>query len=170
MDEQNEILEFGIKRENEERRDGGCAVVFDPNTKLYAVGKHESDGFLRLFSGGVETEENIKDGVLREVVEESGLNDFLYIEKISEVMTHYYNSLKNVNRVGKATCFLVILGSRHNIGAKLEDHEKFYLDWAKAEDILLNWNKRPEDNRPHHWIYFLNESIKKLKELEYINT
>ena len=28
-----EILEFGIKREGEERRDGGCSVVFDPQTQ-----------------------------------------------------------------------------------------------------------------------------------------
>jgi hypothetical protein len=29
---ETEIPEFGIKRENEERRDGGCAIVFDPVT------------------------------------------------------------------------------------------------------------------------------------------
>ena len=29
----NKILEFGIKRENEERRDGGSGVIFDPKTQ-----------------------------------------------------------------------------------------------------------------------------------------
>ena len=37
MDDSKDILEFGIKRENEERRDGGCAVVFDPVSQKYAV-------------------------------------------------------------------------------------------------------------------------------------
>jgi len=33
------IPEFGTKRENEGRRDGGCAVVFDPASQKYAVNK-----------------------------------------------------------------------------------------------------------------------------------
>ena len=37
MDVTEGILEFGIKRENEERRDGGCSVVFNPETQKYAV-------------------------------------------------------------------------------------------------------------------------------------
>lgn len=45
------IPEFGIKRENEERRDGGCAFVFDPATQKYAVGEHHDGGLLRLFFG-----------------------------------------------------------------------------------------------------------------------
>src|SRR3989344_7057503 len=97
-----EIPEFGIKRENEERRDGGCAVVFDPQSQKYAVGKQEN-GRMRLFSGGVDYGEDIEDGVLREVREESGLHDFLHIEKIAEAMTHYRNTLKNVDRVAHAT-------------------------------------------------------------------
>jgi 8-oxo-dGTP pyrophosphatase MutT (NUDIX family) len=78
-----EIPEFGIKRENEERRDGGCGVIFDPQTGKYAVGKRE-DGFLILFGGGVNPKENIKIGVQREIAEESGLCDFLYIETINK--------------------------------------------------------------------------------------
>src|ERR1700722_4176569 len=99
------IPEFGTKRENEERRDGGCAVVFDPKTQKYAVNKHDANGLLGLFSGGVEAGEEIQAGILREVAEESGLDDFLYVEPIAEALTHYHNILKNVNRVAKATCF-----------------------------------------------------------------
>ena len=76
------IPEFGIKRENEERRDGGCGIVFDASTNTFAVGRHFDNGFLRLFSGGVDPAEDIQSGVLREVTEESGLFDFKYIEKI----------------------------------------------------------------------------------------
>jgi 8-oxo-dGTP pyrophosphatase MutT (NUDIX family) len=65
----SEIPEFGIKREHEERRDGGCAIVFDPLTKLFAVGRQENE-YLRLFSGGVDAGEDIQEGILREVTEE----------------------------------------------------------------------------------------------------
>lgn len=35
------LAEFGIPRENEKRRDGGCAVIYDPKSHLFAVGKHD---------------------------------------------------------------------------------------------------------------------------------
>src|SRR3989338_10418441 len=170
MQTETDILEFGIKRENEERRDGGCAVVFNPETQKYAVGKHEKGGFLRLFSGGVDEKENITEGVLREVREESGLYDFLYVEKIAEALTHYYNSLKNVNRVGHATCLLVILKSGDLKPTALEEHEKFSLDWATTEEILENWGKRERDKKPDHWIYFMKKAVKRAIELGYDKT
>jgi ADP-ribose pyrophosphatase YjhB (NUDIX family) len=161
------IPEFGIKRENEERRDGGCAVVFDPITQKYAVGKDTAGGLFRLFSGGVDGNENIKQGVLREVVEESGLHDFLHVEQIAEAFTHYHNSLKNVNRVAKATCFLAVLKSTHLMETKLEEHEKFTLEWATSSEILSNWKSRNENKDYDHWIYFLNKSVARARELGY---
>jgi 8-oxo-dGTP pyrophosphatase MutT (NUDIX family) len=165
-----QIPEFGIKRQNEERRDGGCGIVFDPATQRYAVGKHTDDGLFRLFSGGVDENEDIQEGVLREVIEESGLVDFLYVEKIAEAMTHYHNVLKNVNRVGKATCFLVILKTAKLIDAKREAHEKFSLAWVTAEEIFSNWKSRNENKDYDHWIYFMEKAVKRAKELGYDTT
>ena len=167
MENPNNIPEFGIKRKNEERRDGGCAVIFDPVTQKYAVGKQIDDGLFRLFSGGVNDGENIKDGVLREVREESGLYNFLYIEKIAEVMTHYHNSLRNVNRIGHAVCFLVILKNKNLKPTQLEEHEKFELAWVTAEEILKNWKTRNKNKDFDHWIYFLEKSVNRAIELRY---
>ncbi|MFZ1075360.1 MAG: NUDIX domain-containing protein [Minisyncoccia bacterium] len=167
MNSSTEIPEFGTKRENEERRDGGCAIVFDPETKRYAVGRHTADGKLRLFSGGVGDDEDIQAGILREVVEESGLHDFSHVEVIGEAFTHYYNILKKVNRVGKATCLLVILKSRNLVETKLEEHEKFTLAWVTAEELFSNWNAHNETNNYDHWIYFMNIAVRRLKELGY---
>jgi len=167
------IPEFGTKRGNEERRDGGCGVVFDPQTQKFAVSTRMHDGFPRLglFSGGVGPEEDIKDGVLREVTEESGLYDFKYVEKIAEAMCHYHNNLKNVNRVAHATCFLIIVKSVDVIEVKREEHEKFTLHWATAEEILENWkfrNEKYQNNDVDHWIYFLKKGIGRLQELGYV--
>lgn len=57
MDNEKDILGFGTKRENEERRDGGCAVVFDPETQKYAVYKNLKNGLLGLYGGGIEQKE-----------------------------------------------------------------------------------------------------------------
>lgn len=161
------IAEFGIKRDNEERRDGGCAVVFDPKTQKYAVGEDSADGRLRLFSGGVDVEEGIQEGILREVREESGLHDFDYVEKIAEALTHYYNSLKNVNRVAHATCFLVILKSADVRDVQLEAHEKFSLVWENADEILANWEAGNQNHDFDHWIYFFKKCVKRVEELGY---
>ncbi len=165
MDEPQTIPEFGIIRENEERRDGGCAVVFDPETQKYAVGKQTEDGLFRLFSGGVDPQEDIEQGVLREVVEESGLHDFLHVEQIGEARSHYYNSLRNVNRVAHATCFLVVLKSADLKPVHLEEHEKFTLVWATAEEILMNWQTRNQNKDYDHWIYFMERAMKRISSL-----
>jgi 8-oxo-dGTP pyrophosphatase MutT (NUDIX family) len=169
MEEQKEILEFGIKREMEERRDGGCGVVFDPQSQKYAVGEQEN-GLFRLFSGGVNVDEDIESGVLREVVEESGLYDFLYVEKIAEALSHFHNTLKNVDRIAHATCFLVILKSIKLQPAELEEHEKFILVWKTMQEILDNWNARNQQKDYDHWIYFFKKSIARAKELGYDTT
>ncbi len=172
MNEEETIPEFGIKRENEERRDGGCGIVFDPATQKYAVGKQEDaeheTGLFRLFSGGVDADEGIEEGVLREVREESGLHDFLYVEKIGEAMAHYHNALRKVNRLAKATCFLVILKSADVQPVQLEEHEKFTLAWVTAKQMLDNWETHGRG--ADHWIYFLRKAVARAKELDYDRT
>jgi 8-oxo-dGTP pyrophosphatase MutT (NUDIX family) len=164
------LREFGTPRDNEERRDGGCTVAFDPDTQKYAVGEDQADGLLRLYSGGVEPDEDIEKGTLRELTEESGLHDFSHIEKIGEVLTHYRNKLKNVNRVAKATCFLVILKSTNLIPVQHEEHEKFDLVWKSAQEILNNWHERNQNKDYDHWIYFLERSVARAKELGFDKT
>jgi len=165
----SDVLEFGIKRENEERRDGGCAVVFDPASQKYAVGKQEN-GWLRLFSGGINNGEDIKDGTLRELLEESGLHDYLYIEKVAEALAHYHNGLKNIDRVAHATCFLVILKSTDLKSTQLEEHEKFVLEWTETKELLNNWESRNQEKNYDHWIYFFKKAVNRAIELGYDKT
>ena len=104
------IPEFGIRRKNEERRDGGCGIVYDPVTKQFAVNLHKS-GLIGLFGGGVDEDEDIEAGVLREVIEESGLDDFMHVEGIAEAITHYHNILKK-EAILLLPRFLVIVSSQ----------------------------------------------------------
>lgn len=165
MKEEENILEFGIKRENEERKDGGCGVVFDPQSQKYAVGINAKNGAFWLFSGGINPGENIQDAVLREVNEESGLHNFLYVEKIAKALCHYHNILKDLNRVAYATCFLIILKDKNLIPVKLEEHEKLTLSWANPKEILSNWEGKNDSQGYDHWIYFLKKSVNRAIEL-----
>lgn len=168
MPPSNTIPELGIKRENEERRDGGCGIVFDPISQKFAVGKEHENGRLRLFSGGVDSNEDIAEGIFREVLEESGLYDFIYTEKIGEVLCHFYNRLKNVNRVALATCFLIVLRSTDLKPTQLEEHEKFTLAWVTADEMVNNWKSRNQNHDNDHWLYFMERVLIRLKELKYL--
>lgn len=158
-----QIPEFGIPRPNEERRDGGCGIIFNPQTKLFAVGKQTENGSYRLFSGGVDPSEDMIQGILREVIEESGLYKFKSVEKIGEAMTHYHNTLRNVNRVAYAACLLIILENDDLIPVKLEEHEKFVLAWASANEILDDFKARNTNKDNDHWIYFMDKAVTQLK-------
>lgn len=170
MNSETEILEFGIKREDEERRDGGCSVVFDPETQKYAVYRNLNNGVLGLYGGGFDKGEDEKDGVLRELVEESGLIDYSYIEKVDKVLTHFFNSNKEVARIAYSTCFLVVLKSKNLQPTQLEAHEKFELVWATPLEIISNWESRNHNKDYDHWIYLFNKSVARLKELGHDTT
>lgn len=170
MEASGTIPEFGIQRENEERRDGGCAVIFDPKAQKYAVGKRIVNGHLILFGGGVDSGEDMEQGVLREVREESGLYDFQYIEKIGAVLTHYHNIAKDVDRVAHATCFLIILKSTDLVPTHLEEHEKFVLAWVPAKEAFECWQNNNQDENYSHWIYFLEKAVARAVALGYDTT
>lgn len=169
MNEVEDIPVFGTKRENEERRDGGCAIVFYPETQKYAVYHNLKNGLLGLYGGGFDKGEDEEKGVLRELMEESGLYDFQYVEKIKKVETHYFNSNKGVNRVAFATCFLVILKSPSLKPTQLEEHEKFELVWTDPDKILSIWESRNKNKDFDHWIFFLDKAVSRVKELGYTN-
>ncbi len=161
------IPEFGIKRENEERRDGGVGIVFNQKTQKFAVGRQHENGSLRLFSGGVDANEDLEKGILREVTEESGLYDFEYVENIGHGFAHYYNTLRKVNRVTLSTCLLVVLKTSDLKPVKLEDHEKFSLEWVNQEELMSDLKTRNQEGGNDHWIYFFGKAINRLRELGY---
>lgn len=161
--------ETGTKRNNEEFRDGGCAVVFDPKTQKYAVA-HWPAGWYGLFSGGVNEGEDLKQAVLREVEEESGLHDFAHVEEIETAFAHYHNTPKNVDRFAKAICYLTVLNSRTVKEQKLETHEVFELAWATPSEILENWKEFNADGAHDHWVRFLKQAVARAIELGYDTT
>lgn len=167
MDSGEIIPEFGIERENEQPVTGCCAFVYDPATQKYAVGQLDDKDLLILFSGGVKADENIKDGIIREVAEESGLHDFLLVEEISQAKAHYYNILKAINRVALVTCFLIVLKTINRNELSLEAHEKFHLVWKTRDEIVSNWESQNEGKDYDHWIFFSKKAADKLKELGY---
>ncbi|PIR92071.1 hypothetical protein COU01_03755, partial [Candidatus Falkowbacteria bacterium CG10_big_fil_rev_8_21_14_0_10_44_15] len=161
--------ETGNKRDGENVVQGGCGVVFDPKRQKYAVAAW-NNGMIGLFSGNVGKTEDEQAGILREVTEESGLHDFLHIEKIATAYPHYYNSAKNSNRHGSAACYLAVLKTANMRPTKREAHEKFELQWHSPAEILNNWRKYNQKNDLDHWVWFLRQAVGKAIELGYDST
>jgi 8-oxo-dGTP pyrophosphatase MutT (NUDIX family) len=169
MDDLKDLPEFGIKRENEERRDGGMGFVFDPASQKYAMGL-QRNGSLRVFAGGIDDNEDLIQGILREVMEESGLYDFGHVENLGSVVAHYHNSLRNVNRVTKSTSLLVILNSAKLKPAQLEDHEIFELAWVTADEMMSNLKEYNQNQDNDHLLYLFPLAAKRAIELGYDKT
>ena len=162
--------ETGVSKSDEQRRDGGCGVVFDPHTQKYAVATSH-DGLVRLFAGGVDDNEDLEKGTLREITEESGLYDFEQVERIETSFSHFYNRRKKLNRSALATCFLVILKSAKLKERKLEPHElNLNLTWMDPSEIIQNWTEQNKDGWLDHWILFMKNSVARAIELGYDKT
>ena len=158
----------GEPHEGEVRREGGCAIVFDPNTQRYAVLKRNAT-YRGLCSGGVDEGEDIIDGILREVREESGLHNFKYIEYIGSAEAHYYNALKDRYMVADAASALVILENAETVERKLEAHEVFETEWVTALEIRDEWRAKGGRNT-EHWLWFLSQGVGRAIELGYDTT
>ncbi len=154
--------ETGEKRSNEELRNGGASVVFDPKRQKYAFAKWNDDGRLGLFGGGFDKDENVEAGVLRELKEESGFVNYKYVEQIDVVYTHYYNKARKVNRVAKAYALLVILENDETVDVELEEHENFDNVWLDPEDVLDLWEG---DSDYEHYIQFMHNGVARAIEL-----
>jgi hypothetical protein len=101
------------------------------------------------------------------VREESGLHDFLLVEKIGEALTHYHHAAKGVNRVAHATCLLAVLQSADTLPVQLEPHEDFSLRWVTAQEIRDNWDARNAGHDLDHWFHFLDKALERLHALAY---
>lgn len=159
-------METGIRRENEEFKDGGAGVVFDPKTQKYAIGLFPN-GKPLLFAGGVNKGERVYDAILREVQEESGLHNFKHIEHMGVSYAHYFNTAKQVNRVARAECLLIILENTDIKKHAREDHEQFELAWMSAQEIRAWWVANDKSDDFKHYIRFLDEAVGRAIELGY---
>ncbi|HUB93446.1 MAG TPA: class I tRNA ligase family protein, partial [Verrucomicrobiae bacterium] len=161
--------ELGIRRENEQFADGGSSVVFDPKTQKYAFLQVDGSDRVALFAGGRKDGEELHDGILRELREESGLTHIKHYEEICTIYGHYYHSLKKLNRRARATVLLVILEDTETIPTQLEEHETFHLEWLDPAEVLAKW-QAAEGGHYDHYIVALKQAVGRAIELGYDKT
>jgi leucyl-tRNA synthetase len=140
--------------------------VFDPKTQKYAFLQIEKNGNIALFAGGRKDGEDLHEGILRELREESGLTHIKYYEEVCTVYGHYYHTLKEINRRARATVLLVILEDTEAVETQLEEHEKFHPVWLDADEVLAKW-KASNGGHYDHYILALEQAVGRAIELGY---
>lgn len=163
-----EILEFGEPRENEVFRSGSMAVVYDPNTDLYAGWRDVSKNKIGLAGGG-DDGKSLRQTAIDETAEELGLVDISEVYELgAEMKIHYYHAGKKLNRVASCKPFLIILSSTQSNGQKLESHEQnLELVWDTGENI---YNKLLADSDQiatrEHYAEGMRRGIAKVTDLK----
>jgi leucyl-tRNA synthetase len=161
--------ELGVRRENESFAEGGSSVVFDPKTQKYAFLEIEKNGNIALFAGGRNEGEDLHEGILRELREESGLTHIKEYEEVCTVYGHYFHTLKEINRRARATVLLVVLEDTETVATQLEEHEKFHPVWLDAAEVLAKWQSS-EYHDYDHYIVALKQAVGRAIELGYDKT
>lgn len=86
--------------------------------------------------GGIESGEDAKQAAEREIIEETGYNDFKYIETMPLIMnSKFFAAHKLVNRNLNTTVVLFKLNSLNQESTKREEHEDFETEWISASKL-----------------------------------
>ena len=125
----------GTPHEGETKKNSIVAILYDEaNDKYLTVNWHEMGG--RLFIGGT-----IKDGetalecAKREIGEETGYTDIELVYELPKINHHYYAYNKDKYFNIESTGFLFKLVSNTQDKQKLDDDEKFDLEWVDKKVI-----------------------------------
>ena len=89
-----------------------------------------------LVTGGIEWDEDMKDAVKREVIEETGYIDIDSIEFVDCVnISRFFVEHKKQNREATYYPFLVILKSKEKIDISSEEKNEHECVWVKEKDL-----------------------------------
>ena len=125
----------GTSNENETHKDSIVAIVYDKeNDKYLTINWKELGG--RLFIGG--TRHNGEDAItcaLREITEETGYDDLEFVKETFKINHHYYAYNKDKYFEIESTGLLFNLKSNYQVEQKLDEDEKFSIEWVNKDII-----------------------------------
>lgn len=126
----------GIPHEGESTKNSIVAIVYDEKNKKYLTINWGSNGG-RLFIGGSRHDgEEALECALREVEEETGYVDLEFVRELPRINHHYYAYNKDKYFNIDCTGLLFKLKSDKQTIQKLDDDEKFSVEWVDEETII----------------------------------
>lgn len=128
--------ETGDTHDNEYHKNSIVAVLYDPKSDKYLTINWGNLGG-RLFVGGTRhDDEDSVSCAVREIIEETGYDDIKLVKETFSVHHHYYAFNKDKYFNIDATGLLFELNSDHRIDQKLDEDEKFSVEWV-SKDVVL---------------------------------
>jgi len=130
LNPEQEILVLGKKPQVVDHfRENARIVLYNPKTRLHGVQFVKLWNLYNLLGGGVETGHTPLETAHKEIVEESGYNDFSKVIQLGGQIRCYFNEYSQDKTLQTkiferlSTGFLMVLNSQRNVGTSLEDYE-----------------------------------------------
>lgn len=143
---------FGEKHSNAQVKLSAYAYIYDEKEQKLLVGYNQNGKYkkYRLPGGTIEQGENLEEGLLREIKEETGYSDVTVISQIDCNQAYYYVDVKQIWRENYSNYFLCKLNSNARQAKQLiayeedcpivwisfEEFEKDLLSMPQKQDIL----------------------------------
>jgi leucyl-tRNA synthetase len=122
-------------------RQSANVICHDPKTDLYCVEKWhtEREGFGTSWpGGGMDENESLEEGALREFTEETGYDDIIIDKELPAITSSYYRDAYMPLQRSVRHIFMATLQSHHKIEGNQEEYEKEAYDilWLTKEEVL----------------------------------
>lgn len=126
----------GTVRENEEQRRSIVAIVEDPKTgHILTLDWGPKLGGTLYIGGGREGNEDPVATAKREIVEETGYTDVVFVAKTEPIHHHYHAYAKGINREVEAIGLHFQLQSHAQDTTAREENERFTVGWLTKEQV-----------------------------------
>jgi len=128
------VKKFGETNPKADRRDAVAAVVKNDDKVLVLYNK-KFDVY-RLPSGGYEKGETAEETIGREMLEETGYDDFEITGYLGMINANFYLVDKKVQREKFHKGFLITLNSESKAETAFEDHEDYEGSWCTQQEAI----------------------------------
>lgn len=112
------------------------ALIRDPENDTWLVLKWKKQPWRGFVVGGVDEGEDLVEAARREVLEETGYEDLLYIKTLGEsVRSEYFAAHKDENRLAITSAIYFELQSQHRREVSEEEQAKHEVEWVKLDSL-----------------------------------
>lgn len=117
------IQQVSPRKEGAVFRRGAYGLIFNEKGDVLLQFYRKSKGWY-LPGGGLEEKENEREGLIREIEEETGYFDFSIEEKVGTIEDNFFSPIRGEERCLVASVYKVILHSHKNRGATIDKVER----------------------------------------------
>lgn len=134
-------------------RRGVLAVLRNPKNNTYLTLRWKHEPWTTFITGGIDEGEDLVEGALREIHEETGYTNVRYVRELGgPVHTQFFASHKDENRTALGTIMLFELESDEKTEVSAEEEAKHDVVWIKEEELSKTDFQHAEIDLIRSWL------------------